>query len=191
MIQENTPFHNSAIKTKVSLTKKVKKDDSSLSLSTSLPKINTDTMKQPPNKLESFRKEKVYIKHPTIKPPKHFFSNAKNQYFIESKVNATHKYQSVSSFERKLNKELSRISNKYGKVGSLQNFYHNKNLDTFWSYVPEFSQYVELKKIENRFSPRQDRPKLKPLVYITKDNLNKLASKLFNLDKYGNRYSNL
>ena len=127
--------------------------------------------------------DKKLIKRQSIKPPKHFFAHARNQYVINNKVNLSHKYQPISSFEQKLIKEMSRISNRYKKNECRYNYYPNKNLELFWNSVSDFSQYKQLKQIENRFQGHQERGKLKPLICIKKDNLNKLANRLYQVDQ--------
>ena len=78
---------------------------------------------------------------------------------------------------------MSRISNRYKKNECRYNYYPNKNLELFWNSVSDFSQYKQLKQIENRFQGHQERGKLKPLICIKKDNLNKLANRLYQVDQ--------
>ena len=122
--------------------------------------------------------------HAQIKPPKHFFGHVKNQYYVEGKVDETHIYHPISSFEQKLNNEMKRISNRYGKVESRQIFYPNINTDFYWKSIPNFEMYRQLKVIENRYSGLRNkmRPKLKPLGYVSNDSLNKLAQHIFYSD---------
>ena len=122
--------------------------------------------------------------HAQIKPPKHFFGHVKNQYYVEGKVEETHIYHPISSFEQKLNNEMKRISNRYGKVESRQIFYPNINTDFYWKSIPNFEMYRQLKVIENRYSGLRNkmRPKLKPLGYVSNDSLNKLAQHIFYSD---------
>lgn len=176
---EISPFQNTAIKTKVYISQDRK--NSSTSYNQNFPLVSSVRNTNPSQ--EQIRFNQKLIKHHTIKPPKHFFAHARNQYVIESKVNLTHKYQPISSFEQKLLKEMSRISNRYRKNESRYNYYPNKNLDIFWNSVPDFTQYKQLKQIENRFQGHQERGKLKPLIYVKKDNLNKLANRLYQVDQ--------
>jgi hypothetical protein len=135
--------------------------------------------------------------HANIKPPKHFFGHVKNQYYVEGKVDETHIYHPITSFEQKLNNEMKRISNRYGKVESRQIFYPNINTDFYWRSIPNFEMYRQLKVIENRYSGLRNkmRPRLKPIGYVSNDNLNKLAQHIFendpNVKKAKNQLLNL
>lgn len=146
----------------------------------------------------SFTKDKtsrrqLIVKHPTIKPPKYFFSNVKNQYLVENKVKANKYYVPLTSFEEKFNNELKRISNKYGKVDSRQRFYPNKNLEIFWDRINDFEKYQEMKEIEDRYTKflKNPRPRLKPLNCPQRSSLDKLARNLFNFDKINKRNNKL
>ena len=132
---EISPFQNTAIKTKVMISQK-RKDSEALN-NQQLPLMSSVRNKSISQEQILF--DKKLIKRQSIKPPKHFFAHARNQYVIESKVNLTHKYQPISSFEQKLLKEMSRISNRYRKNESRYNYYPNKNLDIFWNSVPAFT----------------------------------------------------
>lgn len=176
---EISPFQNTAIKTKVMISQK-RKDSEALN-NQQLPLMSSVRNKSISQEQILF--DKKLIKRQSIKPPKHFFAHVGNQYVINNKVNLSHKYQPISSFEQKLIKEMSRISNRYKKNECRYNYYPNKNLELFWNSVSDFSQYKQLKQIENRFQGHQERGKLKPLICIKKDNLNKLANRLYQVDQ--------
>ena len=92
---------------------------------------------------------------------------------------------------------MKRISNRYGKVESRQIFYPNINTDFYWRSIPNFEMYRQLKVIENRYSGLRNkmRPRLKPIGYVSNDNLNKLAQHIFendpNVKKAKNQLLNL
>ena len=131
-----------------------------------------------------YQSAKHFVKHPTIKPAKHFFSGAKNQYAIENSVQRYQHYNPLSSFEKKLQKEMMRISAKYGKVDGRLQYYPNNNLDVFWKVMPDYDKYLELKKIENRYvGYNNGKSRLVAVGYVPKQNLHKLAEKLYNTDK--------
>jgi len=133
---------------------------------------------------------KISIKHKINYPSNYFFSNVKNQYYVESRVNETHKFTPISTFEEKLNNEMKRISYRYGKPDSRQIFYPNINNQIYWRTVKNFDQYKTLKMIENRFEGEKInnlKHKLKPLIVNEKGSLDNLSKNLFNLDRYNKR----
>ena len=133
---------------------------------------------------------KISIKHKINYPSNYFFSNVKNQYYVESRVNETHQFTPISSFEEKLNNEMKRISHRYGKPDSRQIFYPNINNHIYWRTVKNFDQYKTLKMIENRFEGEKInnlKHKLKPLIVNEKGSLDNLSKNLFYFDRYNKR----
>ena len=130
------------------------------------------------------------VKHKTKYPSNYFFSNVKNQFYIESRINETHLYNPISTFEQKLNNEMKRISYRYGKIDSRQIFYPNKNNQFYWNTINDFDKYKTLKMIENRFEGEKNnnlKYKLKPLNVIEKGSLDNLSRNLFYFDKYNKK----
>ena len=133
---------------------------------------------------------KISIKHKINYPSNYFFSNVKNQYYVESRVNETHQFTPISSFEEKLNNEMKRISHRYGKPDSRQIFYPNINNHIYWRTVKNFDQYKTLKMIENRFEGEKInnlKHKLKPLIDNEEGSLDNLSKNLFYFDRYNKR----
>lgn len=134
----------------------------------SLEEINKNNLNDSPQK-------KVLTTHYSRKKPERFFAVIKNQYNIESKVNNSRRYQSITSFETKWNKELERLSHYYNKTDSRQLFYDNQTLRSLWNIFPQFDKYIEMKRIENRYAGVKFKSKFLPLKFKSKDNLIRFA----------------
>ena len=102
------------------------------------------------------------------------------------KSNDNFRYQPISSFEQKLSKQLSRVSNKYNVVKN-RKFFNNdlKDTELFWSHFPEYEIYRQLKELETRkeLPNAFTKPRLKPLICQRKDKLGVLAKNLYEADQ--------
>ena len=102
------------------------------------------------------------------------------------KSNDNFRYQPISSFEKKLSKQLSRVSNKYNVVKN-RKFFNNdlKDTELFWSHFPEYEIYRQLKELETRkeLPNAFTKLRLKPLICQRKDKLGVLAKNLYEADQ--------
>lgn len=102
------------------------------------------------------------------------------------KSNDNFRYQPISSFEQKLSKQLSRVSNSYNPIKN-RKFFNNdlKNTELYWSHFPEYEIYRQLKELETRkeLPNAFAKPRLKPLIYQHKDKLGILAKNLYEADQ--------
>ena len=102
------------------------------------------------------------------------------------KSNDNFRYQPISSFEQKLSKQLSRVSNKYNAIKN-RKFFNNdlKNTELYWSHFPEYEIYRQLKELETRkeLPNAFAKPRLKPLICQNKDKLGTLAKNLYEADQ--------
>jgi hypothetical protein len=102
------------------------------------------------------------------------------------KSNDNFRYQPISSFEQKLSKQLSRVSNSYNPIKN-RKFFNNdlKNTELYWSHFPEYEIYRQLKELETRkeLPNAFTKPKLKPLICQNKDKLGILAKNLYEADQ--------
>ena len=102
------------------------------------------------------------------------------------KNNDNYRYQPITSFEQKLSKQLSRISNKYTIIKN-RKFFNNQltNTNLYWVNFPDYELYRQLKELETRkeFPNAFTKPRLKPLISQKKDKLGKLAQNLYEADQ--------
>ena len=107
----------------------------------------------------------------------------------KSKVtNPNYNYTNIGSFNEKFNKDLSDISNYYGKEQAKGRFIRNPLISMFSRYIPKYEQYKDLKFIENRYTNRNKYMfRLKPLINKGKNNFDRLASNVYNKE-HNNKY---
>ena len=131
------------------------------------------------------------------KNPEHIFINSKpkkkpnlmrNIHYKPDikKNNDNYRYQPLTSFEQKLSKQLTRISNKYTIIKN-RKFFNNQLTSTnwYWVYFPDYEIYRLLKELETRkeLPNAFTKPKLKPLISQKKDKLGILAKNLYEADQ--------
>ena len=96
------------------------------------------------------------------------------------------RYQPTTSFEQKLSKQLSRLSNKYTVIKN-RKFFNNQltNTNIYWLNFPDYEIYRQLKELETRkeFPYAFVKPRLKPLINPKKDKLGILAKNLYEADQ--------
>ena len=96
------------------------------------------------------------------------------------------RYQPITSFEQKLSKQLSRISDKYTVIKN-RKFFNNQltNTNLYWVNFPDYEIYRQLKELETRreFPYSFAKPRLKPLINPKKDKLGILAKNLYEADQ--------
>lgn len=101
------------------------------------------------------------------------------------------RYQPLSSLEKKISKQLGRISNKYTEIKN-RKFFNNGDTDLYWQNFPDYEIYRQLKELETRKETPYGfrKPRLQPLIYNKKDKLGKLAQNLYEADQV-ERFKNL
>ena len=100
--------------------------------------------------------------------------------------NDNFRYQPISSFEKKLSKELCRISSRYTVVKNRKFFNNDSNItDEYWSNFPDYKIYRQLKEIETRkeLPNAFSKPRLKPLIVQNKNKLSILARNLYEAEQ--------
>ena len=99
----------------------------------------------------------------------------------KSKVsNPNYNYTNIGSFNDKFNKDLSGISNFYGKEQAKGRFIRNPLISMFSKYIPNYEMYKDLKFIENRYTHKNKyKFKLKSLVNNSKNNFDRLANIIY------------
>ena len=105
-------------------------------------------------------------------------SNNNKLDFVSSKDSK--QFYNISSFEKKINTELSRISRSYGKLNAISKF-NNNLLEKYIEFVPDFENYRVLKILNNK---EKYKFKLSPLIIQKKDGFDKLGNKFFDNLKY-------
>ena len=95
------------------------------------------------------------------------------------------RYQPLSSLEKKLSKQLGRISNKYTEIQNRKFFNKDENTETYWQNFPDYEIYRQLKELEVRKEIPYGfpKPRLKPLINNKKDKLGILAKNLYEADQ--------
>ena len=96
------------------------------------------------------------------------------------------RYQPLSSFEQKLSKQLSRISNKYTEIKNRKFFNKQSgNTELYWQNFPDYEIYRQLKELETRKETPFGftKPRLKPLINNKKDKIGQLAKNLYEADQ--------
>ena len=106
----------------------------------------------------------------------------KKMFTYKSKVtNPRYNYNNIGTFNEKFNKDLSQISNFYGKEKSKGRFLRNPLISMFSKYIPNYELYKNLKLIENRYtSGNKYKFGLKPIINKSKNNFDRLASNVYN-----------
>lgn len=106
----------------------------------------------------------------------------KRMFNYKSKIiNPRYNYNNIGSFNNKFNRDLSEISNFYGKEQSKGRFLRNPLISMFSKYIPNYEQYKDLKFIENRYtSGNKYKFKLKSLINNKKNNFDRLATNIYN-----------
>ena len=102
------------------------------------------------------------------------------------------RYQPLTSFEQKLSKQLSRLSNNYTQIKNRKFFNKNDNTNLYWMNFPDYEIYRQLKELDTRKEIPYGftKPRLKPLIYNKKDKLGKLAKNLYEADQV-EKFNNL
>ena len=105
----------------------------------------------------------------------------KRMFNYKSKVtNPRYNYTNIGSFNDKFNKDLSEISNYYGKEQAKGRFVRNPLISMFSKYIPNYEQYKDLKFIENRYtSGNRYMFRLKSLINNKKNNFDRLADNIY------------
>jgi len=95
-------------------------------------------------------------------------------------TNPRYNYTNIGSFNDKFNKDLSKISNYYGKEQAKGRFVRNPLISMFSKYIPNYEQYKDLKFIENRYtSGNKYMFRLKSLINNRKNNFDRLADNIY------------
>ena len=95
-------------------------------------------------------------------------------------TNPRYNYTNIGSFNDKFNKDLSKISNYYGKEQAKGRFIRNPLISMFSKYIPNYEQYKDLKFIENRYtSGNKYMFRLKSLINNRKNNFDRLADNIY------------
>lgn len=89
-------------------------------------------------------------------------------------------YYQISSFENKLNYELSRISRNYGKIEARGKF-SNDLLEKYIEVIPDYDRYRIVKLLNNKENYKF---KLLPMIINKKNGFEKLGIKFFDNLKY-------
>ena len=96
-------------------------------------------------------------------------------------TNPRYNYTNIGSFNNKFNKDLSKVSNFYGKEQSKGRFVRNPLISMFSKYIPNYEQYKDLKFIENRYTDGNKYMfRLKSLINNRKNNFDRLATNIYN-----------
>ena len=105
----------------------------------------------------------------------------KRMFNYKSKItNPRYNYTNIGSFNDKFNKDLSEISNYYGKEQAKGRFVRNPLISMFSKYIPNYEQYKDLKFIENRYtSGNRYMFRLKSLINNKKNNFDRLADNIY------------
>ena len=162
--QNKTPRNNSFSKNNISSHLKINCSDSNFKKSNNIEHIviNSKTKKMP-NLMKNI----------------HYRINTKKSY-------DSFRYQPISSFESKLSKQLSRISNKYTVIKN-RKFFNNQLTSTnlYWENFLDYELYRQLKELEtrNELPYAFTKPRLKPLIIQQKDKVGLLAKNLYFADQ--------
>ena len=105
----------------------------------------------------------------------------KRMFNYKSKIsNPRYNYTNIGSFNDKFNKDLSGISNFYGKEQAKGRFIRNPLISMFSKYIPNYDLYKDLKIIENKNTNKNKyKFKLKSLVNNSKNNFYKLKNNIY------------
>jgi hypothetical protein len=104
---------------------------------------------------------------------------------IKKKDNDIYRFQPQTSFEQKLSKELLRLNNNYTIVKNRKFFNKMNNTNLYWANYLDYGNYKQLKELETRIElPNAfGKPKLRPLIYQSKDSVGRLAQNLYKADQ--------
>lgn len=142
-------------------------------------KINSDIKYRKNNNIEHIIINSKTKKMPNMIKNIHYRPDVK-------KSHDNFRYQPITSFESKLSKQLSRLSNKYSVIKN-RKFFNNQLTSTnlYWANFPDYEIYRQLKELETRkeFPNEFTKPRLKPLICQNKDKLGKLAKNLYEADQ--------
>ena len=137
---------------------------------------------------KNFNNNKNHILITSKETPKKIPNLTKNIHHRPKVANScdNFRYQPISSFELKLSKQLSRISNKYTQIKNRKFFNkQTENTNLYWQNFPDYEIYRQLKELETRkeIPLAFPKPRLKPLICNTKDRLGRLAKNLYEADQ--------
>ena len=137
---------------------------------------------------KNFNNNKNHILITSKETPKKIPNLTKNIHHRPKVANScdNFRYQPISSFELKLSKQLSRISNKYTQIKNRKFFNkQTENTNLYWQNFPDYEIYRQLKELETRkeIPLTFPKPRLKPLICNTKDRLGRLAKNLYEADQ--------
>ena len=181
MDDNNNAFNNNYNKSQIYQQNKTPRNNSySKNYISSHLKINcSDSNFKKGNNIEHIVINSKTKKMPNLMKNIHYRTDTKRSY-------DSFRYQPISSFEAKLSKQLSRISNKYTVIKN-RKFFNNQLTSTnlYWVNFPDYEIYRQLKELETRkeFPNAFTRPRLKPLISQNKDKLGKLAKNLYEADQ--------
>ena len=99
--------------------------------------------------------------------------------FRKKIFNPNLKYNKITSFSEKFNKDLGEIDSNYGKAYSRTRFTENPLTAKYMEIIPNYEIYKDLKEIENRYIGSRYKFKLLPLYYRRLYNLDKMADKFY------------
>ena len=200
LIESQQISNNIKIKNEFSLSEMSKSKNNNSNISNNIS-INNKILKNNIKKNSSNNNTsniKISISHSNFKNKNHqhiiIDSNSKKPNLIKNihykqnikRSNDSLRYQPISSFEQKLSKQLSRISNKYTTIKN-RKFFNNQLTSTnlYWQNFPDYEIYRQLKELETRnaFPYAFTKPRLKPLISQHKDKLGLLAKNLYMVDQ--------
>ena len=209
-INENKKINDNAMRqNKFSIKKekrkrnKIKSTNKFLTINDMILISDDSLVKQIKSHRKNFRKElyfntnnfgKYKITEPGLNYPNSFDKNKKFPEYkgndIQEKImfnykskvtNPKYNYNNIGTFNEKFNRDLSDISNFYGKEQAKGRFLRNPLMSMFSKYIPNYELYKDLKFIENRYtSGNKYLFRLKPIVNKRKNNFDRLASNIYN-----------
>ena len=102
------------------------------------------------------------------------------QKYKEKIANTGSNYVNIGTFNEKFNRDLSDISNYYGKSEAKGRFLGNPLVTSLKKYIPNYQSYKNIKFIENRYTTKNNyKFKILPLVNNKKNNFDKLANIIY------------
>ena len=209
-IDENKTINDSSMRQNKSTINKEKRTKNKIKFNNKFLTINNmivisddSLVKQIKNLRKNFKKElyfntnnfgKFKITEPGLNYPNSFDKNRKYPEYkgndvqekimfnYKSKVtNPRYNYNNIGTFNEKFNRDLSDISNFYGKEQAKGRFLRNPLISMFSKYIPNYELYKDLKFIENRYtSGNKYLFRLKPIINKSKNNFDRLASNIYN-----------
>ena len=206
-IEENKKANNNSMKQSKSSIKKeknkFKQDKKYLTINNMILISDDSLVNQIKNLRKNFKKElyfntnnygKFKITEPGLNYPNSFDKNRKYPEYkgndLEEKImfnykskvtNPRYNYNNIGTFNEKFNRDLSDISNFYGKEQAKGRFLRNPLISMFSKYIPNYELYKDLKFIENRYTAGNKYTfRLKPIINKRKNNFDRLASNIYN-----------